>query len=469
MTNFRYLPSRASHDEPPPRKGGGLLTDDDLGLSPQAPAFSEEAIALRFAERQCNDLRFVAAWSKWLRWDGHVWAIDDTLSVFNDVRRICREVAAECNRPKVAVGIASAKTVAAVERLARADRRLAATVDQWDADPWMLNTPEGTIHLLTLERRQHDRAAYCTRKTAVAPGGSCPQWLAHLYRITCGDAELIAYLQRVFGYALTGVTIEHALFFAHGHGANGKSVTINTTAGVLGDYHRTAPIETFVAGGGGERHPTDLAGLRGARLVTAVETEEGRRWAESRIKALTGGDRISARFMRQDFFEYTPQFKLLVAGNHRPALRNVDEAIRRRLHLIPFSVTIPDAERDQELGERLKAEWTGILAWMIEGCRQWRTQGLKPPNTVREATDAYLQAEDAIAAWIEECCQRDKNAWTSSGELFASWTGWANRSGEPPGTSKRFGQSLEARGCAPFRKMTARGYLGLKLQPYIPS
>ena len=166
------------------------------------------------------------------------------------------------------------------------------------------------------------------------------------------------------GYALTGVTHEHALFFACGTGGNGKSTFLNAIASCVGDYHRAAPIETFTESNN-DRHPTDLAGLRGARMVTAIETEEGRHWAESRIKTLTGGDKIAARFMRQDFFEYTPQFKLLIAGNHKPSLRSVDEAIRRRLHLIPFVVTIPPAERDAELPDKLESERPGILAWMI--------------------------------------------------------------------------------------------------------
>src|SRR5262249_42358551 len=154
------------------------------------------------------------------------------------------------------------------------------------------------------------------------------------------DTALANYLQRLFGYALTGSTREHSLHFAYGTGANSKGTIINTVANVLGDYHETAPIETFTASPF-DRHPCDLADLHGARLVTATETEEGRRWAESRIKALTGGDRIKARFMRQDFFEYIPQFTLIIMGNHKPGLRSVDEAIRRRFHLIPFTVTIP--------------------------------------------------------------------------------------------------------------------------------
>jgi putative DNA primase/helicase len=264
------------------------------------------------------------------------------------------------------------------------------------------------------------------------------------------------------GYALTGSTKEHALFFLHGVGANGKSTLINAITGIVGDYHTTAPIETFTASKQ-ERHPTDLAGLRGARLVTSVETEEGRRWAESKIKALTGGDRIAARFMRQDFFEYVPTFKLMIAGNHRPGLRSVDEAIRRRLHLVPFDVTIPPAERDSELGERLRDEWPGILAWMIAGCLQWQQCGLAPPAAVTRATTAYLDAEDAMAAWLDESGSRDPNAWESTKMLFASWKAWADSAGEYAGTLKRFTQNIETRGLVPERRMQARGFRGFRI------
>jgi putative DNA primase/helicase len=170
-------------------------------------------------------------------------------------------------------------------------------------------------------------------------------------------------------------------------------VLLSTVAGVLGDYHKTAPIETFTASNA-DRHPTDLASLRGARLVRATETEEGRRWAESRIKQLTGGDTVAARFMRQDFFEYRPQFKLIIAGNHKPSLRSVDEAIRRRFHLIPFAVTIPPEERDSDLADKLKAEWPGILAWMIEGCVEWQAECLRPPAAVGACERELRQARE---------------------------------------------------------------------------
>jgi putative DNA primase/helicase len=438
------------------------IREDARGAVDGAPAFSDEALALRFAENHEDDLRFVAAWAKWLVWDATHWKFDATLHVFDLARRACREAASECREAKAASALAGAKTVGAVERLAKADRRIAATVDQWDAGPWLLNTPDGVVDLRHGGIRAHSPADHMTKVASVAPGGDCPMFLAFLDRILAGDADLAAYIRRVLGYCLTGITRDHALFFAYGTGANGKSVLLSTVSGILGDYQKTAPIESFVASNG-DRHPTDLAGLRGARLVSATETEEGRRWAESRIKQLTGGDTVSARFMRQDFFEYQPQFKLIIAGNHKPSLRSVDEAIRRRFHLIPFAVTIPPEERDGDLTEKLKTEWSGILRWMIEGCLEWQTGGLRPPRAVRDATEAYMVAEDATAAWIDECCTRKPSVWEPLAALFASWTDWAARSGEFVGSSKKFAQVIEDRGFRRHKTMRGQGFYGLKI------
>jgi putative DNA primase/helicase len=203
----------------------------------------------------------------------------------------------------------------------------------------------------------------------------------------------------------------------------------------------------------------------GARLVTAVETEEGRRWAESKIKSLTGGDRISVRFMRQDFFEFTPVFKLVIAGNHKPGLRSVDEAIRRRFHLVPFIVTIPEEKRDKGVADKLRAEWPGILQWAINGCIKWQREGLKPPQAVKNATAAYLESEDAIAAWLDEKCELDASNWQSSKVLFASWENWAELAGEFVGSRKQFAEKLETRGIEPRRlgKGRERGFLGINL------
>lgn len=445
-------------DAPAQPNGGGLSE------TARPPDFTDEALALRFAAEHAKHLRYVAAWSKWLIWDGKRWQPDDTLRAFDHAREVCREESAQCDEKKFARAIASAPTVAAVVTLARADRRLAATIDQWDTGAWLLNTPAGVIDLQTGKCRPHRPNDYFTKLTGVAPDASCPTptWLKFLDRITASNAEVINFLRRVAGYSLTGITREQALFFLYGGGANGKSTFLDALIAAAGDYHRTAPIETFTVATG-ERHPTDLAGLRGARLVTAVETEEGRQWAESKIKALTGGDKIAARFMRQDFFEFVPQFKLLIAGNHKPGLKSVDEAIRRRIYLVPFSITIPPAERDKNLSERLKAELSGILAWMIQGCLDWQQKGLAPPTAVTAATEAYLEAEDATAAWIVECCKCDGTAWERTAALFASWSTWADKTGEIAGSQRRFAERLEMRGFVLARRKDARGFAGLRL------
>jgi putative DNA primase/helicase len=427
----------------------------------QAPAFSDEALVLLFAERHAGDLRYVAAWARWLSWTGTHWRFDDTLRAFDLARQVIRDAASQCNKAKM---IASAKTVAAVERLARSDRRLAATVDQWDADPWLLNTPDGVVDLRTGETRAHQLDDYATKITTVGPGGECSRFLSFLDRTFAHDRELIAYVQRALGYCLTGITREHALFFGYGTGANGKGALLGTVASLLGDYPKGAPIETFTASTG-DRHPTDLAGLRGARLVSASETEEGRRWAEARVKQLTGGDVISARLMRQDFFDFLPAFKLFITGNHKPSLRSVDEAIRRRFHLIPFAVTIPEEERDPDLKTKLESEWPGILAWMIKGCLGWQAGGLRPPKAVTDATAAYLEAEDAIAAWLTEKCERDPKAWSSSSSLFASWSAWATAAGEFVGAQKKLSQALVDRGFTTHNTSKARGLIGLRVIP----
>jgi putative DNA primase/helicase len=449
--------------------------DEEIKDGARPPEFSDEALALLFAEQHHDFLKYVALWNKWFVWKGTHWAADETLEVFHLVRRLCRMVAANCKEDKIAKPIASKKTVSAVFSLARADRRIAANTEQWDCHPLLLNTPSGVIDLLSGKQRPHDPRDYQTKITAVAPNPACtiPLWQAFLNRITGGDVEFAKFLQRVCGYALTGLTTEHALFFCYGTGSNGKSTFVNTVTGCIGDYHRSAPIETFTASKN-ERHPTELAGLRGARLVTAVETEEGRRWAESRIKSLTGGDKIAARFMRQDFFEFLPVFKLLIAGNHKPGLRSVDEAIRRRFYLLPFTRVIPKEERDLNFGDKLWEEWPGILAWMIDGCLDWQRQGLNPPAVVTAATAEYLEAEDSLAAWLDDAGNTDVNAFEYTNDLFASWKKYAVENGEYVGSMRKFSQRLEERGASiglrKGRDSTGRrGFYGLRLRTAEPA
>jgi putative DNA primase/helicase len=426
---------------------------------------TDDALALSFTRRYQRDWRYIAAWGKWLMWDGQRWRSEETLAASHLIRQVCRHAAVKATNPKVAAKLAGASTVGGVERLARTDRKHAATADEWDADIWLFNTPGGVVDLRTGRMRPHDRADRMTKIATATPRGTCPRWLEFLSDVTGGDSDLQSYLQRMVGYCLSGSTAAHALFFLYGTGANGKSVFTNVIASILGDYATSAPMDTFVETRG-DRHPTDLAGLRGARFVTAIETEQGRRWAESKVKAITGGDKVSARFMRQDFFEYTPQFKPLIVGNHKPSIRNIDEAMRRRLHLIPFTVTIPPERRDGQLTEKLLAERDGILAWALEGCLAWQREGLKPPKVVVDATDEYFDEEDAVTEFIEEECQRHPQARVSVADAFQRWQEWANRRGEHIGTSRWLMQQLCNRRFERTRLHGGvKGVAGLSLKP----
>nr|WP_272870014.1 phage/plasmid primase, P4 family [Neoroseomonas oryzicola] len=413
-----------------------------------------------FSNRHHGQLLHVPEWGHWLRWDGARWARDTTLAVFDLARVICREAARDAGED-AAPKIASAQKVAAVERLARSDRRHAREAWGFDADHWSLNTPAGVVDLRTGKVRDHRRDDLFTKVTATAPAGDCPRWLEFLHQITQGDEDVIAYLQRWVGYMLTGETREHAFLFVYGPGGNGKGVLLNTVAAMLGDYAATAPMETFMASQH-DRHPTDLAGMRGARLVLAQETEAGRVLAEGRIKSLTGGDKISARFMRADFFEFVPAFKLVMVGNHRPVIRNPDDAMRRRLHLL--RLTFRPTKPDQELPNRLRAELPGILRWAVEGCMAWQREGLRMPDAVRRATDEYFAEQDLISQWVAERCEAVPSATTPSSAAFRDWKSWAERRGEFAGSNKTFSADLEKH----FARAKGRDgnvFRGVRLRP----
>jgi putative DNA primase/helicase len=421
--------------------------DADLEAA-NSGALTEDGQALLFAQSAPN-FRYVAAWGRWLVWAAGRWQVEKTLLVFDRIRKQVR-LATDGAKPGVRTRLRAAKSISSIETLVRSDRRLAASAEQWDRDAWSLNTPSGVVELKTGAIRPHRMEDFCTKMTAIGPGGKCPKFLEFLEQIFDKDTELIDYIQKVFGYCLTGSIREHALFFGFGTGGNGKGVLLGAMNGVLGDYARIAPMETFVASHQ-QSHPTDLAGFAGARFVSASETEEGRKWAEAKVKALTGGDPISARFMRQDFFDFTPQFKFFITGNHKPGLRGVDESIRRRFHLIPFAVSITPDEQDKYLPEKLKQEWSGILAWMIEGARKWHEEGLERPMAVRNATNDYLDAEDTLATWLDECCDLNANYRVARTRLFASWKVWAERGGEFVGSQKQFFEKLENRGFQPWK------------------
>src|SRR5450759_3148406 len=310
----------------------------------QATELSEDRLALRFTDRH-PDLRYTAAWHKWHIATKQKWEEDKVLQVFDLAREICREAGKEDKR------LGSAKTRWAVVNMAQEHRQHRMLASKWDSDNWILNTPGGVVDLRTGNLRPFVfEQDYITRITAVAPAEHLSEdslWLKFLQRVTDGDEALELFLQRIAGYSLTGEINEECLFFFYGCGQNGKSKFLGALSWVLNEYHRVAPI-TALMSTAQETHPTELAGLHAARLVTAIETKGGKSWDESKIKSLTGADPLTARFMRGDFFDFIPKFKILVAANHKPGLRTIDTAMRRRLHLIPFKVEIPANERDKD-------------------------------------------------------------------------------------------------------------------------
>ncbi|MGH9517497.1 MAG: phage/plasmid primase, P4 family [Terriglobales bacterium] len=429
--------------------------------------FSEDEIAKRFVETHGASVRYSPEMGGWLFWDGKVWQRDSPNLVTDIVRDTCRQFAIMADTIKMGRGraLASYRTVKAVMNLAASDPTLTIMMEELDTNPWSICCQNGEIDLRTGELLKHDRQHFMTKIVSAAlaePGTPAPRWSGFLKLITNGDADLQNYLQRIAGCCLTGISAE-VLFFFHGHGGNGKGVFTSTVSGILDSYTKTAPPATFLDSIT-DQHPTDLAGLCGARLVLANEVEKGRRWNEAKIKSLTGGDKVAAHFMRQDFFEYTPTFKLIISGNHRPALRSVNEAIRRRMHLVPFTCTIPAAERDSQFSEKLKPEWPAILRWMLDGCLAWQAQGLKPPAIASEATKEYLSEENATERWIEERCTL-KPVFTPIAVLFDDWKEWAESRGEYVGSIKSFSQSLEAvEGIARHRTPATRGFRGIELR-----
>lgn len=454
------------------RKTLGLPDAEDDVAADGHPDLSHDALAreLSTVAGFTQDARFVPAWSRWVFWNESRWEVDDRLRHMTIVRDFLQWKAkglihwatkqaatlAEKDAEKItswarsnAKGLRQAGNVTSVETLARSNADLVATVDQFDADLMLLGTPGGTVDLRTGELITAMREHWITKHTATTPappGTPAPLWSAFLDRIFASDPELIAFVQRAAGYALTGHTSEHKLIFCYGTGSNGKSVFLNTLFGIVGEYARRAPAQTFLDSAN-DRHPTDLAGLHGARLVVGSELPAGKAWNESVVKDLTGGDVITARKMRQDFFEYLPQFTLFIAGNHQPSFRGIDEAIRRRVVLVPFTQTIPASERDQALPEKLKAEWPAILRWMIDGALEWQAQGLNVPATVQAASDEYLDFEDTLGDFIAEHLTRVAGGKVAAAEVYSRFALWQRANGiGQTWTKKAMTQALRERG-----------------------
>jgi putative DNA primase/helicase len=417
---------------------------------------SEDAIALAFTREFGGTMRYDHNAGRWYQWSHTHWRQLEIPVAFHYAREIGRRIGSGKK------AICKSSVAAGAERFAQADPTHAVTSEHWDCDPWLLGTPRGTLNLKTGKLRTPRPSDGITKLTGCGPDSREPElWMRFLKDATAGDHGVMSYLQRISGYCLTGLTTEHAMFFIFGPGGNGKSVYLNTLVHILADYAVSAPMDTFTSSKF-NAHPTELAMLKGARLVTASETEEGRAWAEARIKALTGGDPITARFMRQDFFTYQPQFKLLFAGNHQPSLNAVDPAMRRRFNMLPF-ITRPERP-DPELEEKLREEAPRILGWALKGCLQWQLHGLGRPASVIAATDEYFEEQDVFGQWLADRCEVEPDLWELPAALFRDWVSFAKEHGEAAGTMVTLSGRLKKAGFRQRKSNGLRTYGGLRLK-----
>ncbi len=457
---------------------GGQGGADDTSTEEliEAPHLTDMGNAERLRLRHGRDLRFCRAWNTWLVWDGQRWTKDDAGHVVRLAKETVRAIYAEASAAtddetrktiaKHALKSEQESRVRAAISLAESEPGIPATPDQFDRHRWLLNCQNGTLDLQTGVLRPHDRSDLITHLAPVEfdPDAECPTFLRFLGQIMAGNEGLIRFLQRAIGYSLTGDTSERALMILHGKGRNGKSTLLEAIRGILGDYAIRTPTDTLLNKREGGI-PNDVAQLKGARFVSASEADEGRRLAEATVKDLTGGDTVSARFMRGEWFNFEPEFKLWLGTNHRPAIRGTDDGIWDRIRLVPFAVRIPDAEQDKHLRTKLLAEAAGILAWAVRGCQDWQRDGLGEPREVREATAGYRAEMDLIGGFLDECCVVQPDATALTKELYATYKTWCEDNGEKPLTQQNVGRRLTERGFTAIRRTGgARAWTGIGLR-----
>jgi putative DNA primase/helicase len=418
-------------------------------------------------------LRYVPAWRRWLVWDGQRWAHDTTGQAARWAKGIARHLTADAlvtedakeraaavnlaRRGESAAGIAGALTLAGTEE------GIVVTPDDLDADPFLLNCANGTLDLRTGELRGHDPADLLTKMTGAAydPDAAGPEFAKFLERVQ-PDPAMRAYLARLLGHSLEGRVTEHILPIFHGQGRNGKGTLTGAVLAALGDYGDAADPELLTARTF-DAHPTGTADLFGLRLAVLHESNQGRRLAEATVKRLTGGDRIKARRMREDFWPFDPSHTFLMLTNHRPLVSGTDEAIWSRLRLVPWDVVIPVEERDLTLADKLAVEREAVLAWLVTGYREWHGGGLADPEQVTRATAAYRAESDALARFIEQRCLTGPHFHVRSAELFAAWCAWCNAEGEDAGTQTAFSTALTNRGFDKRRRAVGYVWSGLAL------
>lgn len=453
---------------PPPPGDPPTAVDDAVAIN-----LTDLGNARRLVRDHGADIRYCHTWKSWLVWNQR-WLLDATNEIERRAKRTVAAIYAEAalsddGKERSAIVKHGLKSEAdarihAMMSLAQSEPGVPVLIEDLDCDPWLLTVANGTLDLRTGELRPHNRVDLITKMVATSydPDAECPLWHAFLRQVTGGNEQLISFLQRAAGYSLTGDTSERIMFILYGVGKNGKSTFLEVLKTILGDYARSTPAETLMA----QKHdviPHDIARLVGVRFVTASEADDERRFAEAKIKQLTGGDTISARKLYADLFDFIPAFKIWLSTNHKPVVRGTDEAIWDRLKLVPFNVRIPEGDQDKRLRAKLLAEAPGILAWMVQGCLAWQQDGLTEPEEVKEATSDYRSEMDLLGRFFEEHCFFSPGSTATAKALFATYLAWCGLNSEKPMSQTWFGRRLGERGFRRDKKEHGIFWVGIGL------
>lgn len=476
--------------------------DDDLDAPPVMRKKPEEHPGKEYSEKNCTELgvaeRLVMRygqdlhWSashSWMLWSGTHWGAGERAAMEverrtkHTVRCILEEAAwltLEAKkfeepertekiklanaRSKFSLAFETNAKISAVQELARSEPGIHVPYEELDANPYLLNCQNGTLELKESRIREHRREDLITAISPVTydASASCEAWEKFLQRVLPDD-QLRRYVQAACGYSLTGDVSEQCLFFLYGKGANGKSTFLNVLLALLGDLAHQASPELLVAKR--EMIRDDVAALAGKRFVATIETDEGRALAEALMKTLTGGDKITARFLYKNSFSFDPTFKIWLAANHKPVVRNNDHGVWRRIKLVPFTEQISEEEKDPMLGKKLLAELPGILNWCLEGLRIWQEEGLVEPECVRAGTEEYRSESDQLGQFVTECCVVIPEARSKPSQLYQKYVEWCEKRREKPKSMIAFGRALlEGH---PVNKATIHGditYLGVGIK-----
>lgn len=449
--------------------------DSAAAATPDGYTLTDDGNALRLVDTHGRTVRYVHERSTWIVWNGARWVWDNEGVVLEHARQLARDLPADTRGQQRHRSYSlSARGIGATERLARTDRRIVASLGQLDARPYELNTPAGAVDLRTGQLLPPDPDALHTRTTTVVPDfDAAPQkWLRFLSETFAGQPDMTTYVQRLLGLSIIGTVLEQILPFAHGEGSNGKTTLLEVVERLVGTgdagYAMSAPSELLLKTPH-PGHPTEIARLSGARFVLTSELEDGERFAEARVKKLTGGDTLTGRFMGQDFFDFRPTHTIWLLANHKPAVRSGGPAFWRRLKMIPFEHTVPPERRDPHLIDTLVAdEGPAILAWILQGARDYLAAGLATPEAVTAATETYATDQDTVARFVADRCQTgDVNAphlRTRTSDLRAAYETWCRTEGEAPVSMRAFTLALRAaHGVESDRSKASRYYLGIRL------